>query len=89
MFSKKHSTMKTIVERILIVCLFCCLSPLVSFSQIQTIEVLKDGSREMIQAFGIAHSAIGLTIPIVIISSGIAANRGFPRPSSRPRQGSP
>ena len=27
MFSKKHSTMKTIVERISIVCLFCCLSP--------------------------------------------------------------
>jgi hypothetical protein len=54
-----------------------------------TTEMLKDGSHEMIQAFGIAHSAIGLTIPIVIISSGIAVNRGFPRPSSQPRQGSP
>jgi len=54
-----------------------------------TTEVLKNGSHEMIQVFGIAHSAIGLTIPIVIISSGIAVNRGFPRQSSRARQGSP
>ena len=43
-----------------------------------TTEVLKNGSHEEIQAFGIVHSAIGLTIPIVIIGSGIAVNRGFP-----------
>jgi hypothetical protein len=32
---------------------------------------------------GIAHSAIGLTIPIVVISSRIAVNRGFPSRSLR------
>lgn len=48
-----------------------------------TTEVLKKGSHEQIQAFGIVHSAIGLAIPIVVISSGIAVNRGFPRQSPR------
>lgn len=48
-----------------------------------TTEVLKNGSHEMIQTFGIVHSAIGLAIPIVVISSGIAVNRGYPRRSAR------
>ena len=43
-----------------------------------TTEVLKNGSHELMTGFGIAHSAIGLSIPIVIISSGIAINRRFP-----------
>jgi len=43
-----------------------------------TTEVLKSGSHEEIMAFAVAHSAVGLAIPIVIISSGIAINRRFP-----------
>ena len=43
-----------------------------------TTEVLKSGSHEEITAFAVAHSAVGLAIPIVIISSGIAINRRFP-----------
>jgi len=44
-----------------------------------TTEVLSTGSHELITAYGIAHTAIGLTIPILMISAGIAVNRGFPR----------
>jgi hypothetical protein len=54
-----------------------------------TTEVLKNGSHEQIQTFGFVHSAIGLAIPVVIIGSGIAVNRGFPRGSPRSRHESP
>jgi hypothetical protein len=44
-----------------------------------TTTVLERGSHNQIKAFGIAHSAVGFAIPAVMISAGIAGNRGFPR----------
>jgi len=42
-----------------------------------TTSVLANGSHEQIAAFGIAHSAIGLAIPLVVIASGIAIDRSM------------
>jgi hypothetical protein len=40
-----------------------------------TTSVLANGSHEQIRALGIAHSAIGLAIPLVVITSGVLINR--------------
>lgn len=40
-----------------------------------TTEVLSSGNHELMIGFGIAHTAVGFAIPVVMIGSGIAVNR--------------
>ena len=44
-----------------------------------TTSVLERGDHNQVRAFAVAHTAVGFAIPAVMIFSGIAVNRGFPR----------
>jgi hypothetical protein len=44
-----------------------------------TTSVLEKGDHDQVRAFAIAHTAVGFAIPAVMIFSGIAVDRGFPR----------